>query len=78
VAADAPWVIVEANLRLHDPYQRAELTALAEDPAYCQCDPGLLRAATKTRPTRLRDHRQSKQDTGRSTSAEHRAANVSE
>jgi hypothetical protein len=78
VAADAPWVIMEANLRLHDPHQRAKLAAVAEDPVYRQCDPGLLRAATTTGPTRPRDHHQSRQDAGRSTSDEHRAANVSE
>jgi predicted kinase len=43
LAADAPSVVVEANFRPHDPYQRKRLSALAENPVeiYCQCDPQL-------------------------------------
>jgi predicted kinase len=43
LAADAPSVVVEANFRPHDPYQRNKLSALAEYPVevYCQCDPQL-------------------------------------
>lgn len=43
LAADAPSVVIEANFRPHDPYQRNKLAALAEHPVeiYCQCDPGL-------------------------------------
>ncbi len=43
LAADAPSVVVEANFRPHDPYQRKKLSALAEHPVevYCQCDPRL-------------------------------------
>jgi predicted kinase len=43
LAADAPSVVVEANFRPRDPYQRGKLTALADDPVevYCRCDPGL-------------------------------------
>jgi predicted kinase len=43
LAADAPAVLVEANFRPHDPYQRTKLAALAEHPVevYCQCDPQL-------------------------------------
>ena len=44
LAADVPWVVVEANFRPHDPYQRKKLSALAEHPVegYCQCDPQLV------------------------------------
>ncbi len=43
LAADAPSVVVEANFRPHDSYQRGKLAALSECPVevYCQCDPGL-------------------------------------
>ena len=43
LAADAPSVVVEANFRPHDPYQRGRLAALADDPVevHCRCDPGL-------------------------------------
>jgi predicted kinase len=43
LAADAPSVVVEANFRPHDPYQRKKLSTLAEHPVevYCQCDPQL-------------------------------------
>ena len=43
LAADAPSVVVEANFRPHDAYQRDKLAALADAPVevYCRCDPGL-------------------------------------
>ncbi len=43
LAADAPSVVVEANFRPHDCYQRGKLAALAECPVevYCHCDPRL-------------------------------------
>jgi hypothetical protein len=43
LAADAPSVVVEANFRSHDSYQRGNLAALAECSVevYCHCDPGL-------------------------------------
>ncbi len=43
LAADAPSVVVEANFRPHNRYQRAKLAALAACPVevYCQCDPQL-------------------------------------
>jgi predicted kinase len=43
LAADAPSVVVEANFRPYDPYQRGKLAALADYPVevYCRCDPGL-------------------------------------
>lgn len=43
LAADAPSVVVEANFRPHDPYQREKLSALSDRPVevYCQCDPQL-------------------------------------
>jgi predicted kinase len=43
LAADAPSVVVEANFRPYDPYQRKKLSALAKHPVevYCQCDPQL-------------------------------------
>ena len=43
LAAGAPSVVVEANFRPHDPYQRGKLAALADHPVevYCRCDPGL-------------------------------------
>lgn len=43
LAADAPSVVVEANFRPHDRYQREKLSALAGRPVevYCQCDRGL-------------------------------------
>lgn len=41
LAADAPAVVVEANFRPRDPYQRGKLAALAERPVevYCDCPP---------------------------------------
>jgi predicted kinase len=41
LAADAPSVVIEANFRPHDRYQRDRLSALADDPVevYCACDP---------------------------------------
>jgi predicted kinase len=43
LAADAPSVVIEANFRPHDQYQRRKLSALADNPVevYCACDPGL-------------------------------------
>jgi predicted kinase len=43
LAADAPSVVIEANFRPHDQYQRGKLSALADSPieVYCVCDPGL-------------------------------------
>lgn len=43
LAADAPSVVVEANFRPYDPYQRGKLSALAEIPVevHCRCDPRL-------------------------------------
>jgi predicted kinase len=43
LAADAPSVVVEANFRPYDPYQRGKLSALAENPVevHCHCDPRL-------------------------------------
>lgn len=43
LAADAPSVVIEANFRPRDPYQRRKLSALAEQPVevWCQCDPEL-------------------------------------
>jgi hypothetical protein len=43
LAADAPSVAAEANVRPHDLYQRGMLSALAQYPVevYCQCDPRL-------------------------------------
>jgi predicted kinase len=43
LAADAPSVVVEANFRPRDPYQRKKLAALASCPVevYCRCDPAL-------------------------------------
>ncbi|MGC1601504.1 MAG: hypothetical protein WA757_14745, partial [Candidatus Acidiferrales bacterium] len=43
LAADAPSVVVKANFRPHDPYQRKKLSVLAEHPveSYSQCDPQL-------------------------------------
>jgi predicted kinase len=43
LAGDAPSVVVEANFRPHDAYQRGKLDALAECPVevYCHCDPEL-------------------------------------
>ena len=43
LAAGAPSVVVEANFRPHDPYQRGKLAALADHPVevHCRCDPGL-------------------------------------
>jgi hypothetical protein len=43
LAADAPSVVVEANFRPHDRYQRGKLAALADDAVEvcCRCDPGL-------------------------------------
>ena len=44
LAADAPSVVIEANFRPRDPYQRRKLSALAEQPVeahYCECDPEL-------------------------------------
>jgi predicted kinase len=43
LAADAPSVVIEANFRPHDPYQRRKLSALADEPVevYCECDPEL-------------------------------------
>jgi len=43
LAADTPSVVVEANFRPHDPFQRGRLAALADDPVevHCRCDPGL-------------------------------------
>ncbi len=43
LAADAPAVVVEANFRPRDPYQRGKLAALARCPVevYCRCDPEL-------------------------------------
>ena len=43
LAADAPSVVIEANFRPHDPYQRRKLSALAEHPVevYCACGPEL-------------------------------------
>src|SRR5271165_3382485 len=40
LAADAPAVVVEANFRPHNRYQRERLAALAEHPVevHCQCD----------------------------------------
>ncbi len=40
LAADAPAVLVEANFRPRDRYQRTKLAALAAHPVevYCQCD----------------------------------------
>ena len=32
LAADAPSVVIEANFRPHDPYQRRKLSALAQQP----------------------------------------------
>ena len=43
LAADAPSVVVEANFRPYDPYQRGKLSVLAEIPVevHCRCDPRL-------------------------------------
>jgi hypothetical protein len=43
LAADAPSVVLEANFRPHDQYQRGRLSALADNPVevHCACDPGL-------------------------------------
>jgi predicted ATPase len=43
LAADAPSVVVEANFRPRDSYQRGKLAALAVCPVevYCRCDAGL-------------------------------------
>src|ERR1700729_3313259 len=43
LAADAPSVVLEANFRPRDPYQRRNISALAEQPVevWCQCDPEL-------------------------------------
>jgi predicted kinase len=43
LAADAPSVVIEANFRPRDIYQRQKLSALAEQPVevWCQCDPEL-------------------------------------
>jgi len=43
LAADAPLVVIEANFRPHDQYQRGKLCALAGNPVevHCVCDPGL-------------------------------------
>jgi predicted kinase len=43
LAADAPSVVIEANFRPHDPYQRRKLSALARQPVevYCECGPEL-------------------------------------
>ena len=40
LAADAPSVVVEANFRPHDRYQRTKLSGLASGPVevYCRCD----------------------------------------
>jgi predicted kinase len=40
LAGDAPSVVVEANFRPHDEYQRRKLAALAENPieVHCHCD----------------------------------------
>ena len=43
LAADAPSVVIEANFRPRDLYQRQKLSALAQQPGevWCQCDPEL-------------------------------------
>lgn len=43
LAADAPSVVIEANFRPHDQYQRGKLSALADNPVevHCACDPRL-------------------------------------
>jgi hypothetical protein len=43
LAADAPSVVIEANFRPRDLYQRQKLSALARQPVevWCRCDPEL-------------------------------------
>ena len=43
LAADAPSVVIEANFRPQDQYQRGKLAALADNPVevHCLCDPRL-------------------------------------
>jgi predicted kinase len=52
LAADAPSVVIEANFRPRDPYQRRKLSALAEQPVevWCRCDPELAARRTTTAP----------------------------
>jgi predicted kinase len=52
LAADAPSVVVEANFRPRDQYQRGKLSSQAEYPVevYCQCDPGLAARRTTSAP----------------------------
>jgi predicted kinase len=56
LAADAPSVVIEANFRPHDPYQRPKLSALADHPVevYCQCDPELAARRYNDRASRAR------------------------